>query len=78
MITGPFWQSIKEQVAAPLRNRAMLVNLTVIPTKIVLPDSNVSREQGGVYLEYTVLKRSPPLMISATILIIAGRFRQSN
>jgi len=78
MITGPFRQSIKEQVAAPLRNHAMLVNLTVIPTKIVLPDSNVSREQGEVYLEYSVSKRSLLLMISATILIIAGRFRQSN
>jgi len=78
MITGPFWQSVKEQVAAPLRNHAMLVNLTVITTANVLLDSNVSREQGEVYLEYSVSKRSTPLMISATILIIAGPFRQSN
>ena len=65
-------------MAAPLRIRALLVKLTVIPTKIVLLDSNVSREQGEVYLEYSVSKRSLLLMISATILIIAGRFRQSN
>ena len=71
IITGPFRQSKKEQVAAPLRNRALLVKLTVTKTSIVLADSNVSRDQmGNLYLEYSVSTRSKRMMMSATILII--------